>query len=455
KMARKIDFFTRQMVDAIAPSNFWLTNPEVLRATIETGGENLIKGLENLLEDMERGEGQLAISMTDPSPFRFGENIAITKGKVVFQNELMQLIQYAPLTDTVHKTPLLIVPPWINKFYILDLKPKNSFIRYMVEQGHTVFCISWVNPDERHAAINFDDYMSLGLLAALREIGRLTGETQANVVGYCIGGTLLACTQAWLKAMGDKAPQDLPAIASATYLVTLIDFAEPGDLGVFVDEDQIEVLEARMAPKGYLDASVMSMTFSLLRANDLIWSFVVNNYLMGREPFPFDLLYWNSDSTNLPAAMQSFYLRNMYLKNKLVEDGGIAMKDAPINLRRIDTPTFCLSTRDDHIAPWQSTYAATQIYNGPVTFVLSGSGHIAGVVNPPANDKYGYWTNPQTPAHPDDWLKDAEAHNGSWWPRWVEWLKPYAGDQVPARQPGADGNAIEDAPGSYVRVKAV
>lgn len=455
KIRRKLDFFTRQMVDAIAPSNFWLTNPAVLRATLETGGENLLRGLEHLLDDLERGHGQLMISMTDSKAFRLGDNIATTPGKVVFQNELIQLIQYAPLTDKVHKTPLLIVPPWINKYYVLDLREKNSLIRYLVEQGHTVFCISWVNPDARHADINFDDYMALGLLAALREIGHMTGESSVNVTGYCIGGTLLAATLAYLKTLDKKQGKNLPEIASATFLTALIDFSEPGDLGVFIDETQIRLLETRMASQGYLDARAMAMTFNLLRANDLIWSFVVNNYLLGREPFPFDLLYWNSDSTNLPAAMQSFYLRTMYLENRLILRHGMAMKEAPIDLRDITTPSFCLATRDDHIAPWQTVYAATQVYKGPVTFVLSGSGHIAGVINPPAANKYGYWVSEQTkryPANPEEWFKSATQREGSWWPEWVKWLKDYAGPMAPARQPT---NALEDAPGSYVRVRAV
>ena len=455
KIRRKLDFFTRQMVDAIAPSNFWLTNPAVLRTTLETGGENLLRGLEHLLDDLERGHGQLMISMTDSKAFRLGENIATTPGKVVFQNELMQLIQYAPLTPKAHQVPMLIVPPWINKYYVLDLREKNSLIRYLVEQGHTVFCISWVNPDARHAEINFDDYMALGLLAALREIGHITGTSSVNVTGYCIGGTLLAATLAYLKTLDKKQGKNLPEIASASFLTTLIDFSEPGDLGVFIDETQIRLLESRMESQGYLDARAMAMTFNLLRANDLIWSFVVNNYLLGREPFPFDLLYWNSDSTNLPAAMQSFYLRNMYLENRLILRQGMAMKDAPIDLRDITTPSFCLATRDDHIAPWQTVYAATQVYKGQVKFVLSGSGHIAGVINPPSANKYGYWVSEATkryPANPEEWLKAATQHEGSWWPEWLNWLKDYAGPMVIARQPT---NALEDAPGSYVRVRAV
>ncbi len=455
KTALKIDFYTRQFVDAISPSNFWLTNPEVLRTTIESGGENLIKGLNNLLTDLERGHGQLAISMTDHSAFELGKNIAATKGKVVFQNNLMQLIQYAPLTPQVSRTPLLIVPPWINKFYILDLREKNSLIRWLVEQGHTVFCLSWANADASMAHINFDDYMQSGLLEALREIAIVTGEDKVNVVGYCIGGTLLACTLAYLKALGKKRPEGLPDIASATYFVTLTDFTDPGEVGVFIDEEQIQAIEAVMEKKGYLDARSMNTTFNLLRSNDLVWSFVVNNYLLGKEPFPFDLLYWNSDSTNLPAAMHSFYLRNMYLENKLIQPHGISMKSVPIDLRDITTPAFLISTQEDHIAPWRSTYVATQLYKGPVTFVLAGSGHIAGVVNHPSGNKYGYWTNPKCPAHSDDWLKNAVYRPGSWWPAWMEWMKLYTGDKVAARQPGDNGPVIEDAPGSYVRIRAI
>lgn len=450
-LARKIDFYTRQMVDAISPSNFWMTNPEVLRTTVATGGENFVKGLEKLLDDLERGGGQLRVSMTDNQAFQVGKNLATTPGKVVFQNRLIQLIQYDPVTPSVHRVPLLIMPPWINKYYILDLNEKKSLIRYLVAEGYTVFCISWVNPDERHADVNFDDYMQEGSLAAMREVRRATGENDINVVGYCIGGTLLASTLAYLKAVPVK-PEGLPEIKSATYYVTMIDFSEPGDLGVFIDEDQIEAIEEKMGQQGFLDAASMATTFNLLRSNDLIWSFVVNNYLLGKEPFPFDILYWNGDSTNLPKAMHSFYLRKMYLENKLVVPRGLAMKGVPIDVRDITTPSFLLSTSEDHIAPWKSTYAATQLYKGPLTFVLSGSGHIAGVVNPPAANKYGYWTNSSCPAEPDEWLKSATQHQGSWWPEWMKWLQDYAGEQVPARQIDA---TLESAPGSYARVRVV
>jgi polyhydroxyalkanoate synthase subunit PhaC len=446
--ARKVDFYTRQFVDAMAPSNFALTNPEVLRATIESRGENLASGLKNLLDDLERGKGRLQISMTDSTAFRIGENVAASPGKVVYQNDLMQLIQYAPTTETVKRRPLLIIPPWINKFYILDLRPQNSFIRWAVGQGHTVFVISWVNPDNRLAKKTFEDYMGEGPLAALDAMEEATGERAANVIGYCLGGTLLAATLAYMAAKRDT------RVKSATYFVTMVDFAEAGELSVFIDEEQLQALEQRMSKKGYLDARDMHTTFNMLRANDLIWSFVVNNYLLGKSPLPFDLLYWNADSTRMPAAMHSFYLRKMYQQNLLVKPGGFTLAGVPIDLRRIKTPAFLLSTREDHIAPWRSTYRATQIYSGPVKFVLSASGHIAGVVNPPGS-KYGHYENDANPPTAEEWLAGATQHPGSWWPLWERWVAQYAGGEVPARQPG-DGklSPIEDAPGSYVKVRA-
>ena len=448
RTARKVDFYTRQFVDALAPSNFVLTNPEVLRATIESRGENLLNGLKNLLDDLERGKGRLHISMTDMAAFKIGENVAATPGKVVYQNELIQLIQYAPTTETVKRRPLLIIPPWINKFYILDLRPRNSFIRWAVGQGHTVFVMSWVNPDERLAAKTFEDYMREGPLAALAAIEQATGERTANVIGYCLGGTLLAATLAYMAAKRDN------RIKSATYLVTMVDFQEAGELSVFIDEEQLQALEQRMSKKGYLEARDMHTTFNMLRANDLIWSFVVNNYLLGKQPFPFDLLYWNADSTRMPAAMHSFYLRKMYQENLLVKPGGITLAGVPLDLRRIKTPSFLLSTREDHIAPWRSAYAATQLYAGPVKFVLSASGHIAGVVSPPGG-KYGHWQNDSNPPTPEEWLTGATQVQDSWWPVWERWVSQYAGGEVPARQPG-DGKLkpIEDAPGSYVKLRA-
>src|SRR5271163_1058187 len=448
RTARKVDFYTRQFVDAIAPSNFLLTNPEALRATIESRGENLVNGLKNLLDDLERGKGRLAIKMTDMTAFRIGENIAVTPGKVVYQNDLLQLIQYEPTTVTVKRRPLLIIPPWINKFYILDLQPANSFIRWAVGEGHTVFVISWVNPDGRLAAKTFADYMREGLLAPLDAIEEATGDREANVIGYCLGGTLLASTLAYMAIKHDS------RIKSATYFVAMVDFAEAGELAVFIDEEQLAALEERMNAKGYLEGRAMATTFNMLRANDLIWSFVVNNYLLGKSPFPFDLLYWNADSTRMPAAMHSFYLRNMYQENLLVKPGGITLDGVPIDLRKIRTPAFLLSTREDHIAPWRSTYAATQIYKGPIKFVLSASGHIAGVVNPPGS-KYGHWENAKSPPTPEEWLAGAIQHADSWWPVWERWIAKYSGGEVPARHPG-DGKLkpIEDAPGSYVKVRA-
>jgi len=449
KTRQKIDFYTRQFVDAMAPSNFVATNPEVLRATLESGGENLLRGLNNLLDDLGRGRGRLAIKMTDLDAFELGKNIALTPGKVVFQNELMQLIQYAPTTEQVYQRPLLVIPPWINKYYILDLQPKNSFIRYAVDQGFTVFVISWVNPDADHAGKTFEDYMVDGPLAALDAIAQAAGEREANVVGYCLGGTLLAAMLAYLAVKKDR------RLKAATFLASLTDFEDPGELGVFIDEEQLAAMDESMARRGYLEGREMATTFNMLRANDLIWSFVINNYLMGKEPFPFDLLYWNSDSTRMPYAMHSFYLRRFYQENQLIEPGGISLRGVPIDLRKIRLPVYMISTREDHIAPWASTYAATQIYRGKTNFVLAGSGHIAGIVNPPSADKYGYWTNPELPPDPKDWLEGAEQHAGSWWPHWSDWMAAHSGKKVAARHPG-DGDLvpIEDAPGSYVRKRA-
>ena len=433
----------------MAPSNFVLTNPEVLRTTIESGGENLVNGLKHMLEDLERGKGRLMIKMTDMEAFEVGRNIAVTPGKVIFQNDLHQLIQYDPTTPEVKRRPLLVIPPWINKYYILDLRPTNSFVRWAVSQGHTVFVVSWVNPDEHLAQKRFDDYMIEGPLAALDAIELATGESEANVIGYCLGGTLLAATLAYMAAKGDK------RFTSATFFASMVDFNEAGELAVFIDEEQLASLEERMRKHGYLEGSEMATTFNMLRANDLIWSFVVNNYLLGKEPFPFDLLYWNSDSTRMPATMHSFYLRTMYQENKLVEAGGITLDGVPIDLRKIRTPSFILSTREDHIAPWKSTYTATQLYKGPVKFVLAASGHIAGVVNPPDQRKYGHCDNAKLPKKPEDWLASATFHDGSWWPTWEKWVARHGGGMVPARKPG-DGRLepIEDAPGSYVKVKS-
>jgi len=445
---KKVNFFTRQYIDALSPSNFGLTNPQVLRETVASGGQNLVRGLNNLLEDIDRGNGRLRIKMTDANAFKVGVNVATTPGKVVWQTDLMQLIQYEPLTEDVYKRPLLIIPPWINKYYILDLRQKNSFIRWAVEQGHTVFIVSWVNPDRRHAAKSFEDYMVEGSLAALDAIERATGESEVNVIGYCLGGTLLGATLAWMAENKDE------RFVSSTFFVSLLDFSIPGELGVFIDEEQVESLEKRMNERGYLEGSEMGATFNMLRANDLIWSFVINNYLLGKEPFPFDLLYWNSDSTRMPAKMHSFYLRNMYMKNALKDPGGIILGGVPIDLRKIRIPAYFISTAEDHIAPWKSTYLGARLLSGPVRFVLGGSGHIAGIVNPPAANKYGYWTRDKLEQSPQAWQEQAQFHEGSWWTDWQAWIDRQNGDaRVPARTPGKGKlKAIEDAPGSYVSV---
>jgi polyhydroxyalkanoate synthase len=445
KTAQKVDFYTRQFVDAMSPTNFVMTNPEVLRRTAETGGENLLKGLSNLLTDLERGQGNLRIRMTDESKFKVGENIAVTPGKIVYQNDLMQLIQYTPTTAKVLKRPLLILPPWINKYYILDLRPKNSFIRWAVDQGHTVFVVSWVNPDAKLAEKGFEDYMLEGPYAALDAIEKATGEKAVNAIGYCLGGTLLSATLAHMAVKKDT------RIKSATFFTTMVDFTEAGELGVFIDEEQLKALEAKMQKRGFLEGREMATTFNMLRANDLIWSFVVNNYLLGQDPFPFDLLYWNDDSTRMPARMHSFYLRRMYQQNDLIRPGGIELLGVKLDLRKIKLPTYILSTREDHIAPWASTYRATQTYTGDIRFVLAASGHIAGVVNPPDAGKYSHWVNTELPADPEAWLASSTELAGSWWPDWQRWVSGQDPAQVPARQPK---NAIEDAPGSYVKVMA-
>ena len=448
--AQKVNFYARQFTDAMAPTNFIATNPEVLRETVESKGENLVRGLQNMLDDLERGKGKLAIKMTDPDAFSVGENIAVSPGKVIWQSELIQLIQYDPSTPQVYKRPLLIVPPWINKFYILDLKPKNSFIKWAVEQGLTVFVISWVNPDRKLAEKTFDDYMVEGIYAALDGVKAACGQDTVNIIGYCLGGTLTGATLAHMAANGDQ------RIKSATFFTTLVDFKVSGELKIFIDDEQLAQLEQKMEEQGgILDGASMASTFNLLRSNDLIWSFVINNYLMGKDPFPFDLLYWNSDSTRMPGKMHSFYLRNMYQKNLLSQPGGIEMRGTPIDLTTIDIPVHIISTKEDHIAPWKGTYAATQLYSGETTFTLAGSGHIAGIVNPPAANKYGYWSNPENPADPDEWFAGATQSEGSWWPQWGAWIAKQSGAKVKARTPGSKAAPVlEDAPGSYVKVRS-
>lgn len=447
--AHMVEFYTKQIINALAPSNFPLTNPKVFKTTLDSRGENLIKGLRNLLNDMRRGNGRLDMRLTDTEAFELGKDIATTPGKVVFQNDLTQLIQYSPTTEKVQRRPILIMPPWINKFYSLDLRPNNSLVKWLTDQGFTVFIISWVNPNQELRRKSFIDYMKEGPLAALDAIHKATGEKEVDVAGYCIGGTLLATTVGYLAAKGDK------RIASATFITTLTDFSDAGDVAVFIDEPQLKKLEEHMQETGYLESHFMANVFNMLRSNDLIWSNAVNQYLLGQDPKPFDLLYWNADATRMPAAMHTYYLRNMYLENRLVKPGALVIEGVAIDLSKVEIPTYIISTREDHIAPWKSTYAATQLYGGPIRFVLAGSGHVAGVVAPPGPAARGYWVNDKLPKDPEVWLDNAQQMAGSWWQDWKAWLEPHSKDQVPARVPGAGKlKAIEDAPGSYVKVRA-
>jgi polyhydroxyalkanoate synthase len=445
----KAEFYMRQIANAIAPSNFVLTNPELLRETLTSNAENLVRGMHMLAQDIEAGGGDLRIRQSDSSRFEVGTNLALTPGKVIYQNELMQLIQYAPTTEKVLKIPLLIVPPWINKFYILDLTPDKSFIKWCVDQGVTVFCVSWVNPDEHLAERGFADYMQKGPLQALDVVEEITGEPAPHTIGYCVGGTLLAITLAYLAAKGRE------RVKSMTLFTAQVDFTYAGDLKVFAaDEAQIAMVERQMAERGYLEGKKMANAFNLLRSNDLIWPYVINNYLRGREPMPFDLLYWNSDATRMPKANHSFYLRECYLENDLAK-GAMELAGQQIDLKQVNVPIYNLATREDHIAPARSVYFGSSFFRGPVRFVLAGSGHIAGVVNPPYKQKYQHWTG--GPPHGDDlesWLNGAQEHPGSWWPDWLAWLKALDAEEVAARAPGGDKYPpIEDAPGSYVKVR--
>jgi len=445
---QKADFYVKQIAAAISPSNFVFTNPEVLRETLSSNAENLVRGMKMLTEDIEAGHGDLKLRQSDASKFALGGNLALTPGKVVFENELMQLIQYTPATDTVFRIPVLMVPPWINKFYVLDLTPDKSLIKWMVDQGMTVFVISWVNPDAHLVGKSFEDYMREGVIAALDAVETVTGELRVHAVGYCVGGTLLAVTLGYMAAKKDD------RFASATFLATQVDFTYAGDLKVFVDEDQLKVLERKMLELGFMEGSKMAAAFNMLRANDLIWPYIVNNYLRGKVPFPFDLLYWNSDSTRLPAANHSFYLRNCYLENKLSR-GQMKIGNVKIDLSKIWIPIYQLATREDHIAPAQSVFVGAHFFGGPTRFVLAGSGHIAGVVNHPARQKYQYWTGGEPKGELKVWMKKAEEHAGSWWPDWLAWIKELDAERVPAREPGGGKlKPIEDAPGRYVRVRA-
>jgi polyhydroxyalkanoate synthase len=445
---QKAEFYVRQIVNAIAPSNFVLTNPELLRDTLSSKGENLARGMHMLAEDIQAGGGDLRIRQTDTSHFEVGRNLASTPGKVIFENDLIQLIQYQPATETVLKTPLLIVPPWINKFYILDLTPEKSFIKWCVDQGLTVFVISWVNPDAHLADKTFEDYMREGPLAALDAVAKATGEKRVHAAGYCVGGTLLAVTLAHMAARRDR------RIVSSTFFASQVDFTYSGDLKIFADKDQIEALERQMQERGYLDSRKMANTFNLMRSNDLIWPYIINNYFKGKTPPPFDLLYWNADATRMPAGNHSFYLRSCYLTNKLAR-GEMVIAGKTLDLKKVNIPIYNLATREDHIAPAKSVFYGSKFFGGPVRFVLSGSGHIAGVINPPEKQKYQYWTGPKpSGADVDKWRGRATEHAGSWWPDWLAWLKQHGAEQVPARTPGGGKlKPIEDAPGRYVKVR--
>ena len=447
---QRAEFYMRQIVSALAPSNFPFTNPELLRTTLDRSGANLARGAEMLAEDLEAGGGDLKIRQSDMAAFELGRNLAITPGKVIHQNALMQLIQYAPATARVLRRPVLLVPPWINKYYVLDLTPERSFVRWCVEQGLTVFVISWVNPDERHAGTDFADYMQEGPLEALDVIAAVTGEDRVAAAGYCVGGTLLAFTLAYMAQTGDR------RIDSATFLTTQVDFTHAGDLKVFAaTEAQVAAVERDMTQHGYLDGSKMAAAFNLLRPDELIWRYVVKNYLEGEAPCAFDLLYWNADATRMPAANHSYYLRNCYLHNALAR-GVLTVGNRRIDLSGITIPIYNLAARDDHIAPAKSVFLGSSTFAGPVRFVLAGAGHIAGVVNPPAAHKYRYFTG--DPPHGGDleaWVGTATMHEGSWWPDWMTWLRSQDAREVDARQPGGGGYApIEDAPGSYVKVRS-
>ena len=445
----KAEFYVKQIANAVSPSNFVFTNPELLRETLSSNAENLVRGMSMLGEDIAAGHGNLKIRQSDPDMFEVGRNLATTPGKVVFQNDLMQLIQYGAATSDVLKVPLLIVPPWINKYYILDLTPEKSFIKWCVENGITVFVISWVNPHAELADKSFEEYMREGPLAALDVIETITGEKKVHAIGYCVGGTLLAITLAWLAAKRRN------RAVSATFFTAQVDFTYAGDLMVFVDEDRIKHLEEHMNEQGYLEASRMATAFNMLRSNDLVWPYVVNNYMRGKKPFAFDILYWNSDATRMPAANHSFYLRNCYLTNKLAKRE-MEVAGVTLDLGKVKVPVYNLATREDHIAPAKSVLHGSRLFGGPVKYVLAGSGHIAGVVNPPGKPKYQYWTgDPPEGADVGAWLSKATEHPGSWWPDWLAWIKSQDSTTVPARAIGGGKiDPIEDAPGSYVKMRS-
>ncbi len=446
KTVRRAKFFARQFADAMSPSNFAFFNPAVIEETMRTGGQNLVNGMQNLLQDLTENEGRVAL--VDKSAFQIGRNLALSAGKVVYRNELAELIQYAPSTKTAYAFPVVIVPPWINKYYILDLQPENSFIRNLVDSGHTTFVISWRNPDATMAKTSMEDYLQKGPLQCARVAAEIAGMPAVNLVAYCIGGTLGAMLLAYLAARKD------PLVKSATFLASLIDFEDAGEIDAFLGDDALAHLEHKMSERGYLQGAEMGDTFNMLRSNDLIWSVAVNRYLLGKDAPAFDLLYWNSDSTRMPHAMHSYYLRNMYVENNLVKPDALRVLDTPIDLRRVRNDVYCVATLEDHIAPWRSVYKTTHLFSGSVDFRLGHSGHIAGIVNPPSKKKGHWWSAASNPPSPDEWLASAHQHEGSWWPDWNAWLAQRSGTMVKARKPGdKQYPPLEDAPGSYVREK--
>ena len=446
KKKDRLKFYTRQFVDAMSPSNFIATNPEVIQQIIDSKGQSLIDGMNNLIADLEKGR----ISMTDEAAFTLGENIATTEGDVVYENELFQLIQYRPLSEKVSSRPVIIVPPFINKFYILDLQEENSFVRYCLEQGNSVFIVSWVNPDAKKSELHWDDYIESGLLRAFQVTKKIARSKKLNAVAWCVGGTLLATALAVMHARKDR------SIASATFFTTLLDFSEPGELGVFIDPQQVAERQDQVKKAGMLPGKDLALIFSMLRANDLIWSYVVNNYLKGKQPMPFDILYWNSDPTNLPASMYVAYIEDMYLENKLIQPGALTLCGEKIDLSQIDVPCYFLCTIEDHIAPWKATFKTKDLFAGPVEYVLGASGHIAGVINSARKNKRHYWLNGEQTPDPERWLETAEQEPGSWWPHWAGWLKAQGGSLKAA--PKSLGNEqfkpIEPAPGRYVKKRA-
>lgn len=446
---RRVEFFTKMLTDAFSPSNFLMSNPAALREAVQTQGESIVRGMENFAADLERGGGQLAISQTDLAKFKVGENVATASGKVVYQNDILQLLQFDPSTETVCEIPLLIFPPWINKFYILDLRPDNSMIRWLTSQGFTVFVASWVNPDRKLADKTFEDYMIEGVYDATQQVMTQCGVDKVNTVGYCIGGTLLSVALAHMAARGDK------RINSATFFAAQQDFAEAGDLLLFTNEEWLRSIEQQMdLAGGFLPSQSMADTFNALRGNDLIWSFFVSNYLMGKEPRPFDLLFWNADQTRMPKALHLFYLRNFYKDNALAK-GELTIGGERLDLSKVKVPIFVQSSKEDHIAPYRSVFRGAKLFGGPVTFMMAGSGHIAGVINPPGANKYQHWINEQKCESVEAWQAGAKEFPGSWWPYWGEWLKARSGGQVPARDPSKGKlKPLEDAPGSFVLVKS-